>query len=60
MLKFSVGIAKSPPFWGQLFIRFTVMFINCARASFPFGLKGGVWDLIESVPVHCLSFYLQT
>ena len=25
---------------------------------FPFGFEGRMWDLIVSVPVHCLSFYL--
>ena len=25
--------------------------------SFPFGFEGGMWDLIELVPDHCLSFY---
>ena len=24
---------------------------------FPFGFEGRIWDLIESVPDHCLSFY---
>ena len=24
---------------------------------FPFGFEGRVWDLIVSVPDHCLSFY---
>ena len=24
---------------------------------FPFGFKGRMWDLIASVPDHCLSFY---
>ena len=24
---------------------------------FPFGFGGGMWDLIVSVPDHCLSFY---
>ena len=24
---------------------------------FPFGLEGRMWDLIVSVPDHCLSFY---
>ena len=24
---------------------------------FPFGFEGGIWDLIVSVPDHCLSFY---
>ena len=26
---------------------------------FPFGFEGRVWDLIVSVPDHCLSFYLS-
>ena len=25
---------------------------------FPFGFEGNIWDLIVSVPDHCLSFYL--
>ena len=25
--------------------------------SFPFAFKGRIWDLIVSVPDHCLSFY---
>ena len=24
---------------------------------FPFGFEGSMWDLIVSVPDHCLSFY---
>ena len=26
---------------------------------FPFGFEGRIWDLIVSVPDHCLSFYLM-
>ena len=26
-------------------------------SCFPFGFKGRMWDLIVSVPDHCLSFY---
>ena len=26
---------------------------------FPFGFEGGIWDLIVSVPDHCLSFYFS-
>ena len=26
-------------------------------SSFPFGFEGRTWDLIVSVPDHCLSFY---
>ena len=27
---------------------------------FPFGFEGRMWDLIVSVPDHCLSFYTET
>ena len=26
---------------------------------FPFGFEGRIWDLIVSVPDHCLSFYFN-
>ena len=26
---------------------------------FPFGFEGMMWDLIVSVPDHCLSFYFK-
>ena len=29
-----------------------------AFSYFPFGFEGRIWDLIVSVPDHCLSFYL--
>ena len=39
-------------------------FINCCQfmyfSYFPFGFKGRIWDLIVSVPDHCLSFYFST
>ena len=46
----------------ELFIRFTA---NAFRkllsiyvfSYFPFGFEGRMWDLIVSVPDHCLSFY---
>ena len=27
---------------------------------FPFGFEGRIWDLIVSVPDHCLSFYFAS
>ena len=27
----------------------------CMCASFPYGFEGGMWDLMELVPDHCLS-----
>ena len=39
-----------------------VPFVNCRQfmylVYFPFGFEGRMWDLIVSVPDHCLSFYL--
>ena len=38
-----------------------VPFVNCRQfmylVIFPFGFEGRMWDLIVSVPDHCLSFY---
>ena len=28
--------------------------------SFPFGIEGGIWDLIVLIPDHCLSIYFKT
>ena len=39
-----------------------VPFVNCCQFMYlvvsPFGLEGRMWDMIASVPDHCLSFYL--
>ena len=39
-----------------------VPFVNCRPfmylVFFPFGSEGRMWDLIVSVPDHCLSFYI--
>ena len=40
----------------ELFIRFTA---RASRSYFPFGFEGRIWDLIVSVPDHCLSFTLK-
>ena len=37
-----------------------VPFVNSSIyvfSYFPFGFEGRIWDLIVSVPDHCLSFY---
>ena len=47
----------------ELFIWFTartfrkLLSIN-VFSCFPLGFEGRIWDLIVSVPDHCLSFYL--
>ena len=45
----------------ELFIRFTARAFRKLLSIyvliyFPFGFEGSVWDLIVSVPDHCLSF----
>ena len=37
-----------------------VHFVNCCQFMylvFPFGFEDRIWDLIVSVPDHCLTFY---
>ena len=39
-----------------------VSFVNIYQfvcAIFPFGFGGGMWDLIVSIPDHCLSFFMN-
>ena len=49
-------------FGKELFIRFTASAFRklpsiYVFSYFPFGFDGRMWDLIVSVPDHCLSFY---
>ena len=46
----------------ELFIRFSARAFRkllsvYVFSYFPFGFEGRIWDLIVSVPDHCLSFY---
>ena len=46
----------------ELLIRFTARAFRkllsfYVFSYFPFGFEGRIWDLIVSVPDHCLSFY---
>ena len=48
--------------WKELFIRFTASAFRklpsiYAFSYFSLGFEGRMWDLIVSVPDHCLSFY---
>ena len=48
----------------KLFIRFIVRAFRklvsiYVFSYFPFGFEGRIWDLIVSVPDHCLSFYFE-
>ena len=31
----------------------------CMLHSFPFGIEGGMWDVIVLIPNHCPSIYLD-
>ena len=48
----------------ELFIRFTARAFSKLLSTyvfnyFPFGFEGRMWDVIVSVPGHCLSFYFE-
>ena len=49
----------------ELFIGFTASAFHKLLSIYvfsysPFGFEGRMWDLIVSVPDHCLSFFLCT
>ena len=51
-------------FGKELFILFTASVFRklpsiYVFSYFPFGFEGRIWDLIVSVPDHCLSFYFS-
>ena len=51
-------------FGKELFIQFTASAFRklpsiYVFSYFPFGFEGRIWDLIVSVPDHCLSFYIE-
>ena len=51
-------------FGKDLFIRYTTSAFRKLSSIyvfsyFPFGFEGRMWDLIVSVPDHCLSFYFS-
>ena len=52
-------------FGKELFILFTASAFRklpsiYVFSYFPFGFEGRIWDLIVSVPDHCLSFYFTS
>ena len=60
LLLFLIRVAECPPVWKR-----AVHSVNCTCLlwalvefcvclSFPFGIEGGIWDVI---PHHCLSVY---
>ena len=58
-------VSRPAGFGKELFILFAASaFRKLASiyvfSYFPFGFEGRIWDLIVSVPDHCLSFYFTT
>ena len=39
--------------------RARVPFVNCCQFMYLVGFEDRIWDLIVSVPNHCLSFYFN-
>ena len=65
-LKFSVCVKERQNhlFGKELFILFAASAFRKLSSIyvfsyFPFGFEGRIWDLIVSVPDHCLSFYFS-
>ena len=57
-------VAEWPPIWERA-VRFTASAFRklpsiYVFSYFPFWFEGGMWDLIVSVPDHCLSFYFTS
>ena len=58
----SEGLVNDHLFGKELFILFAASAFRKLSSIyvfsyFPFGFEGRIWDLIVSVPDHCLSFY---
>ena len=50
-------IVVKPPVWERAASTFRKLLSVYVFSYFPFGFEGRIWDLIVSVPDHCLSFY---
>ena len=63
LLSFSVRVAADHLFGKELLIRLTVLVFRGRWSNFvcvsffPFGIEGGMWDVIVLIPDHCLSLY---
>ena len=61
---FAISHTLTALFGKKLFIRFTASAFRklpsiYVFSFFPFGFEGRMWDLIVSVPDHCLSYNIQ-
>ena len=65
LLAFKIRIAEPPPIWERAVHSVTCTCLSwalikfCVFPSFPFGIVGGVWDVIVFIPDHCLSTYFS-
>ena len=57
MLYFLQLITKCHLFYYNAVSAFRKLSSIYVFSYFPFGFEGRIWDLIVSVPDHCLSFY---
>ena len=63
LLPFSVRVAERPPVSERAVHSVDCTGLSwalvkfCVCPSFPFGIEGGIWDVIVFIPDHCLSIY---
>ena len=53
----TICLGKSCSF-GLLYVSFVGVGQILCVSFFPFGIEGGMWDVIVLIPDHCLSIYL--
>ena len=65
LLPFSIRVAEGPPAWERAVhsVNYTclswALFKFCVCPPFPFGIKGGMWNVIVLIPDHCFSILLS-
>ena len=66
LLPFSIRVAEWPPVCERADHLVNCTCLSwalvgfCVCPSFPFGIEGGMWDVILLIPDHCLSIYLMS
>ena len=63
LLPVSIRVAERPSIWERALHSVNCTCLSWALvkfsvcSSFPFGIEGGMWDVIVLIPDHCLSIY---
>ena len=63
LLPFSIRVAERPPVWERAVHSVNCTCLSwalvkfCVCPSFPFGIEGGIWNVMVLIPDHCLSIY---